>query len=452
MNQKKKILSQQRQAQQLPKQMNDWTNGQDVPIGSCVPNTDFSRNEQQAFPQQNCKIKCLKIPVKNLANNNRITFPSQKVKQIESNKNLEQIATNNSCGGNQNINNHYHNNQNHENKNSKKNVKSHSAESISNYSKIPMPSLITINLIKKTLERAVKNSEEFLHTNSFRKSRLNEVCSRIFKISNKITKSSVLSQVKSQSLDNESQNGIESAASLAISLATANNNHCCAREISNTEGFRELKSISAVSSNQPRSNSLSKSGFVQLKKQQYTSLQHRNKLTKTAKILQPGPGILKRAQQAEMTLTGLAIVRSEINHLLTFEEQKSIRQNPNTVKRLKILMEEPYNEMSNILDHLGLTGLGGIIQEKILQLKYPVKCLINVTYESPLIKLSGWEVYRIPVADDKNENLSIYFDEIADKIEQMKCERQSTIVHCLVGVSRSATMILGCFSISKSIN
>ncbi|KAH9424876.1 uncharacterized protein LOC113791273 [Dermatophagoides pteronyssinus] len=160
-------------------------------------------------------------------------------------------------------------------------------------------------------------------------------------------------------------------------------------------------------------------------------------------LLNPGPGILERAQKAEHTLFGLKVVRETMTKILTQSKQEQIRKNPRTLEKYRILLSEPFNQMSIILDHLGLTGAFGITKEHLeLFQKYPVRCFINVTYELPLFQPTECESFRVPVADDKDEDLSRYFDDVTDKIEQIHHRNQATIVHCMAGVSRSASFVI----------
>lgn len=116
-----------------------------------------------------------------------------------------------------------------------------------------------------------------------------------------------------------------------------------------------------------------------------------------AQYLKPGPGILIRAQSAEMTLTGLTILKGEINRIMTAKEQEKVRSNESTPSNIRMLLEEPFNEMSIIAKHLGLTGIGGLLLERFQEFEHPVKCVVNVTYESPKVKVEGIETIRIPV-------------------------------------------------------
>lgn len=162
-----------------------------------------------------------------------------------------------------------------------------------------------------------------------------------------------------------------------------------------------------------------------------------------AECLKPGPGLLLRAQAAEQTLTGLHVMKGTVNQIVTLERQERMKANPFTPNKIRMLLEPPFCDMSVITPYLGLTGLGGIVIDRFAVFENPVKCIISVTYESPLFEVEGIESFRVPVADDKKENISIYFDDVTEKIEQVKSAKATTIVHCMAGVSRSASMVMG---------
>ncbi|KAJ6219575.1 hypothetical protein RDWZM_005387 [Blomia tropicalis] len=166
-------------------------------------------------------------------------------------------------------------------------------------------------------------------------------------------------------------------------------------------------------------------------------------------LLVPGPGILNRAQDADRTLTGYIVQKGTIPRLTKLKEQESIlvnaSKNPNMSERnrqMLIVLQDPFNQLSVITDNLGLTGAGGLIAERFAAFPRPIRCIINATYEAPLLKLDKVESYRIPVEDTKKEDLSIYFDEVTAKIHEIEMKNCATVVHCFAGVSRSATLVI----------
>ncbi|RWS30419.1 dual specificity protein phosphatase 14-like protein [Leptotrombidium deliense] len=106
----------------------------------------------------------------------------------------------------------------------------------------------------------------------------------------------------------------------------------------------------------------------------------------------------------------------------------------------KQIFRPPYSEMSQIKDELFLTGMGGISREKFANKN--ISCIINVTFEAPCVRLNGVETIRIPVDDTPNDTLIDHFDRIAQKIFEVGKKGQKTVVHCVAGMSRSATIVI----------
>ncbi|XP_043942245.1 dual specificity protein phosphatase 14-like [Protopterus annectens] len=71
-----------------------------------------------------------------------------------------------------------------------------------------------------------------------------------------------------------------------------------------------------------------------------------------------------------------------------------------------------------------------------------VTCIINATMEIPNTNWPDMEYVKVPVADLPHALLSLYFDTVADKINQMEKNNGRTLVHCVAGVSRSASLVI----------
>ncbi|XP_078083775.1 dual specificity protein phosphatase 18-like [Mustelus asterias] len=71
-----------------------------------------------------------------------------------------------------------------------------------------------------------------------------------------------------------------------------------------------------------------------------------------------------------------------------------------------------------------------------------VTCVISVTPGVISPMFPDMEYISIPVADSPSAQLSEYFDVVADKIHLVEKLRGRTLLHCVAGVSRSATLCL----------
>lgn len=74
---------------------------------------------------------------------------------------------------------------------------------------------------------------------------------------------------------------------------------------------------------------------------------------------------------------------------------------------------------------------------------HPVTCIVNAAPELPDPPLTdGVRTLKIHVRDSASEPLDSYFDEVADLVQKVKEEGGCTLVHCVAGVSRSASLCL----------
>uniref|UniRef100_A0A1I8AHL8 Dual specificity protein phosphatase 14 n=1 Tax=Steinernema glaseri TaxID=37863 RepID=A0A1I8AHL8_9BILA len=99
-----------------------------------------------------------------------------------------------------------------------------------------------------------------------------------------------------------------------------------------------------------------------------------------------------------------------------------------------------FGQISEINDHLFLSGAGVLQPDKLRQKK--ITCVINATTEEPNAYLPGIDYLKIRVEDNPNARLDHYFDMVADKIRSVKERGGKTLVHCVAGVSRSASLCI----------
>uniref|UniRef100_A0A914ERB0 Protein-tyrosine-phosphatase n=1 Tax=Acrobeloides nanus TaxID=290746 RepID=A0A914ERB0_9BILA len=99
-----------------------------------------------------------------------------------------------------------------------------------------------------------------------------------------------------------------------------------------------------------------------------------------------------------------------------------------------------FGQISEINDHLYLSGAGVLRPEKIRQKK--ITCVINVTTEEPNAYLPGIDYVKIRIEDNPYAKLDNYFDMVADRIKSVKDRGGRTLVHCVAGVSRSASLTI----------
>lgn len=101
----------------------------------------------------------------------------------------------------------------------------------------------------------------------------------------------------------------------------------------------------------------------------------------------------------------------------------------------------PLGSPAQITDFLYLGNLTAARNEALLK-ETGITYVINATAEASDQQYEGIECSRIRLEDHPNCNIGIHFDLIADKIEKLRQENQKIFVHCIAGVSRSATLVL----------
>lgn len=98
------------------------------------------------------------------------------------------------------------------------------------------------------------------------------------------------------------------------------------------------------------------------------------------------------------------------------------------------------SQVAKITDHLYLSSFVGATEYNIM--KFNVSCVITVCNEVPKVELKHVESIKLCVQDKPSEQLFKYFDFVADKINEVANKNGVCLVHCVAGISRSATMVL----------
>ncbi|XP_060563597.1 dual specificity protein phosphatase 14-like isoform X2 [Ruditapes philippinarum] len=99
-----------------------------------------------------------------------------------------------------------------------------------------------------------------------------------------------------------------------------------------------------------------------------------------------------------------------------------------------------FNQIAQINDHLFLSSAGAIKTDRIRSLG--ITNIVNCTMEIPNLKLPSVECVQIHVEDTPSARLGMYFDRCADKIHQVHKSGGKILVHCVAGVSRSASLCM----------
>lgn len=99
-----------------------------------------------------------------------------------------------------------------------------------------------------------------------------------------------------------------------------------------------------------------------------------------------------------------------------------------------------FNQLAQITDYLYLSGARAVHYNRLLE--RGITCVVNVTVELPNLPIPNVEYMKVPVDDTPYANLYNYFDVVADKIAEVRKRGGRILVHCIAGVSRSATLCI----------
>lgn len=98
------------------------------------------------------------------------------------------------------------------------------------------------------------------------------------------------------------------------------------------------------------------------------------------------------------------------------------------------------SQPNRILDHLYLSGSRAVTEKNVEKLS--ITCILNLTMDIPLLKMNGVESKKLLCNDLPSQDLAKYFDECSDKIHEIGRSGGRTLVHCVAGVSRSASICI----------
>ncbi|XP_069769093.1 dual specificity protein phosphatase 14-like [Narcine bancroftii] len=109
-----------------------------------------------------------------------------------------------------------------------------------------------------------------------------------------------------------------------------------------------------------------------------------------------------------------------------------------------VLMDEAAGLLSGIAQitpSLYLSS-GNVATDRRLVRARSITCIVNATVEITSPRWPDIEYVKVPLPDLPHAPLSLYFDLVADKIHQVSWRSGRTLVHCVAGISRSATLCI----------
>lgn len=104
----------------------------------------------------------------------------------------------------------------------------------------------------------------------------------------------------------------------------------------------------------------------------------------------------------------------------------------------KLLLTPMFAAMTRITDNLFLTGVGGMTRDNFQ--RNHIDFVVNITLDAPFYE--NVESMRLPLEDDSSANILSHLDTACDKIHEQVSRNKHVLVHCVAGVSRSATVVI----------
>ena len=106
----------------------------------------------------------------------------------------------------------------------------------------------------------------------------------------------------------------------------------------------------------------------------------------------------------------------------------------------RILQDARFSDVHEVTKHLFLTSLFGMNRDDMA--KKGITWIINATTEMPRFKQFKQTTLRVPVTDDRGEDIYPFLDHVADAVHELISHEENVVVHCQAGVSRSTVIVL----------
>ncbi|PSN49194.1 hypothetical protein C0J52_10914 [Blattella germanica] len=144
----------------------------------------------------------------------------------------------------------------------------------------------------------------------------------------------------------------------------------------------------------------------------------------------------------------MKVIREE--EVTKFEEERIIPKekilsssNSDESLRRSACNKSPLTSISEVTDGLLLSGAPAVSPQRLRDLG--VTCVVNAAAElpdTPLPQEKEIAYLKVSVEDKSNSDLLSHMDAVADMIEEVQQAGGKTLVHCVAGVSRSASLCL----------
>nr|XP_002763843.2 dual specificity protein phosphatase 21-like [Callithrix jacchus] len=105
------------------------------------------------------------------------------------------------------------------------------------------------------------------------------------------------------------------------------------------------------------------------------------------------------------------------------------------------VQQPPIFSLSQVTSSLFLSN-GVAANSKLLLTSHRITTVINVSIEVANTFFEGIQYIKVPTADAPDSRLYKFFDPVADYIHSVEMRQGRTLLHCVAGVSRSASLCL----------
>lgn len=106
---------------------------------------------------------------------------------------------------------------------------------------------------------------------------------------------------------------------------------------------------------------------------------------------------------------------------------------------------------SKILDHLYLGSAQNSVNKPQLQ-KLKVTYILNTAKECKNHYPAEFTYHKCSLVDDEKEDVTRFFNETHDMLEKVRISDSRALVHCMVGISRSVSIVVACMFPKSSYN
>lgn len=106
--------------------------------------------------------------------------------------------------------------------------------------------------------------------------------------------------------------------------------------------------------------------------------------------------------------------------------------------------------LNSVTDHLFISSARSVDDESLE--KDGITCVINCSLTPPTYSTSNIRYRAIAVEDNERANIKCYFEEVSDLIHEEEEKGGKTLVYCVAGISRSASLCIAYLMKYRKLN